>query len=177
METDSCVICFDPGVPGTDLQPVQDRGYTTVLNYLAIFEPDFSETLIKKKTNNEQIYIHRNCQRRINRQLNKKRKVSDESEHESESKKTRASGSFIWNEECFYCGKACMDDDGRSSTRCSSTAGTVRTATSVSFRDNLMQTCETRNDTWACDVKGTGGGTRSNFEIFLVWIYVVALLI
>ena len=56
-----------------------------------------------------------------------------------------------WKEDCFYCGDLCVDEyDGRHSTRYSAT---IRMATSLNFKENLMKVCAERDDVWANEVK------------------------
>ena len=146
----TCILngygCFDPGKV-KDISELTDKGYPTLLRYSTDFDFDhsgLSAVLVKKRSENEKIHIHRSCQKRISRLL-KKRKSCDDGEQQPSPTKTRSRGSFVWKEDCFYCGDLCVDDDGRSSNRYSST---VRMASSLKFWDNLLKTCERRDDIW-----------------------------
>ena len=151
----TCVLnghgCFDPGKL-KDLSELTDKGYPTLLKYSINFDadhPGLTAVLTQKKAENEKLHLHRKCQKRVSRLLSK-RKYCDDAEKAPSPRKTRSRGSFVWGEDCFYCGDLCIDDDGRSSSRYSSA---VRQASTLEFKDNLLKTCERRHDVWGNEVK------------------------
>ena len=143
----ACVFCGEPE-PGGDLKPLTDVGYKTVLEYLS--HNNHHDLADVSNKNPKDVFLHRRCQKTMNRQLTK-RKSTEKVEIPSPPKKTRRSGEdFSWLTDCLYCAQKCDDADGRKSTRYSSS---IRLAKSVNFRNNLLKACELRSDQWALEVK------------------------
>jgi hypothetical protein len=136
---DVCVICEQTSKD--TVSKVTGKGLPSLLKYSKDNGLDHLTTLLsKRKKEGTPIHVHRGCQKKVSRVLGKRKSIEEESKVCKKTK--RSGGSFDWSEDCFYCGKNCVDSGkypGRSSA-------IVYKVQNISMQDIILKACNARDD-------------------------------
>ena len=150
-----CILCHESNKAG--LTAVTEKGLVSLKEYSALCSPELLLHL-EEDDNNNKIYLHRNCQKKVYNILRHGKRKSTNVD-ENEIKKTRLSTpQFDWTLHCLYCGLLCKIDskhpDRKTNFRVLENDTDSRTKQkSVDFRNHLLTVCESRKDKWAEDVQ------------------------
>ena len=107
------------------------------------------------------LYCHRNCvstytsKNHIDRHLNQKRKSTVPEEKTSKRTRSSSDKSFLFKQDCLFCGKECLERDNKNPGRWRIyyIVRTVNRPDKTAFTDFILKVCDLRRDSWAEEVE------------------------
>ena len=107
------------------------------------------------------MYCHRNCvstytsKNHIDRHLNQKRKSTVPEEKTSKRTRSSSDKSFLFKQDCLFCGKECLERDKKNPGRWRIyyIVRTVNRPNKTAFKDFILKVCDLRRDSWAEEVE------------------------
>lgn len=145
---DLCVICkedFEEEAPVT----VTRKGIATLITHcVKQNQSDLNTYLIQRASTTPvaKVLVHKECRRKFTHPSRKLEKDDDQAAV-PDAKKLRSSFQpFNWKEDCVLCCQPAVD-------RRHPDRKQVRTVTTLPIRNTILETCDSRGDTWAAEVR------------------------
>ena len=140
-----CIKCRDPDSRNEEIQEVE-RGMQTLINYaLKCGNDALVQYLQNKHASGGKIRLHQQCQKDIYNYLKRKNTGGECSKKMKLPRLLTRSNidKFKWKENCFFCGKVCVEDKKHPDRK------KFQKAATLPFRTKVLEMCLQRMDDWA----------------------------
>lgn len=148
FDEDCCIKCHDPESKNENLATVT-TGLDKLIQYSDFLQDDQLKLfLVKRRSTNGVVKIHRACQKAIHNDLKRKGTRPRTKLAKIPKVVTRSNVTdFDWIENCLYCTEKCIDQSKHPDR------SKFRKVCTLPFKDSILKVCTERDDEWAADVK------------------------